>query len=197
MMKLPWQVALMALVLLVPAMAQAQGDSLVKWTYAEAGYMDLDAGSSLNLDLESDGYFIGGSIGFNMVHIIGQYDNTDGDDYEERRYDLGVGWHGLLGARADLYADLAYQRAENKIAAFPSVSESGWLVRGGARWRPIKLFEAEGQLFYQDLGDRNLGAKLRAMIHIWRVAVGLSWTSVDTEIDQSNTAAVFARFNFR
>ena len=102
-----FKVALLSLVLLVPAMTQAQDESLVKWTYVEAGYMDLDAGSVTGVnDLESDGYFIGGSFGFKMLHIIGQWDNTDGDNFEERRYDLGVGWHGLLGDRADIYADL-------------------------------------------------------------------------------------------
>ena len=196
-MKSLWKVGLLSLVLLVPAAAQAQDDSLVKWTYVEAGYMDLDAGDSVAGDLESDGYFLGGSFGFKMIHIIGQWDKTDGDQFEDRRWDLGVGWHGLLGDRADLYADLAYQRQENKISGFPSNSETGGLIRVGARWRPIKLFEAEGQLFYQDLGDRNLGYKLRAMIHIWRVAVGLSWSAVDTQIDQSQAAAVFARFNFK
>jgi hypothetical protein len=30
-----------------------------------------------------------------------------------------------------------------------------------------------------------------------RLAVGLSWSAVDNEIDQSSTATVFARFNFK
>ena len=191
-MRLSWKVALLSLVLLVPATAQAQNDSLIKWTFVEAGYMDLDAGQSVVGDLESDGYFLGGSFGFKMLHINAQWDSTDGDNFEERRYDIGVGWHGLLGDRADIYADLAYQREENKIPGFPSITESGGLIRGGVRWRPVKLFEVDGQLFYQDLEDRKLGYKLRAMIHIWRVAIGAGWRSVDS----NDTATVFARFNF-
>ena len=198
-MKLLSKVMLLSLVLLVPATAWAADESMIKWTFVEAGYVDLDADTGNLVDSKADGWFVGGSFGWKMLHFFADYQDTSGKDYDQTAYDIGVGWNGLLGDKADLYFDVAYTNEEFELtsgiptpASSNKVDESGYFVRGGARWRPIKLFELEGNIFYADVVDSNTGYFLQGMFHIWRVGIGANWTSVSS----NDTIGVFARFNF-
>lgn len=157
------------------------------WTYVEGGYTNIDLD---DLDDEGDGYFVGGSFGLAFFHFFGRFTDNKTDDSDldiERRY-AGIGWHGGVGP-VDLLAEAAYVDAE-----FGDEDDSGYFVRGGVRFRPIKLIEVGGFARYEDLGDLDDDVvwEANALLYIWRLGIGASYETQD-EVDTINA---FVRFNF-
>jgi hypothetical protein len=166
---------LVALVLLAGA-AQAQ---TVRWTYVEGGWttLDPDRGSREN------GWFVGGAfdLGKVPIHLFGEYNDIDRLDI----WKVGGGWHGLLGERADLFADGAFYDADY---------EDGFQVRFGARWMVAERFELNGYLSWVDLdfGD-NKSAAVNGIFNFAKslgVGGGFEWG------DEFSTARAFVRFTF-
>ena len=90
--------------LLAPSLVLAQGES-PKWGYIEAGYTDFnpDEGSS------DDGWFAGGSMNlFKHFHLVAEYNDVGGYTF----WNAGGGWHGLLGEKADLFAQVMWANIE-------------------------------------------------------------------------------------
>ena len=162
-------VALLAL-LAIPGAAVA--DDGINWSYVEAGFNSFDIDE---LDDDGDGYFVGASFGGKNWHVLG--------------------WHGLLGEKADLVGELAYLNAE-----VGTIDDSGYFGRVGARWRPISLLEVGAFARWEDKGDlddvpefdNDVIWELNAMVYLWKFAIGLGY-EMESEIDTYNA---FARFNF-
>src|SRR5262245_47340585 len=92
----------LVLMALSPLPARAEGPV---WTYAEAGYLNVDVD---NLSDSGDNYFLGASFGLKWFHVNGYLTKGDlGPDVEQELWRIGLGWHGLLGDRADLLAEAA------------------------------------------------------------------------------------------
>jgi hypothetical protein len=150
-----------------------------RWTYAEAGWVrsDPDDGS----DTE-DGWFLGGSFAiFRSIHLLAEY--ADLGDAET--WQLGGGWHGLLGDRADLFAEAAYVDAD---------FDEGYRLTGGVRWYVLERLELDGNLTHTDVGDFEndtfgIGA-------IWDLKSRLSVGARFDLGDDGDTIRVFARFYF-
>ena len=121
-----------ALVLLA-GMAHAQ---TINWKYVEAGYggVDPDRGSS------ESGWFVGGAfdLGKAPIHFIADFGNFGDLDI----WQVGGGWHGLFGEKADLFADGTFYDAD---------VEDGFKIRFGVRWMVAKRIEVNGNLFWTDL----------------------------------------------
>lgn len=188
------------LLLAVPQLGFA-GDKPV-YTYLEAGYNEVDIDNLGNANDEGNGAYAGVSIGFfKNFHAFGRYvaNDTDLTNADITTTFVGAGWHGLLGDKADLIGEAAWIDSEIDAGSQGKIDESGYFARVGARWRPIKMFEVGGWARYQDLGD-NTGTPLdsdatfeaNAMVHFWRIAVGLA---AEFE-DDVETYSAFARFNF-
>jgi Ax21 family sulfation-dependent quorum factor len=100
---------LLALALVALPFAAFAADDL-KYTYAEAGYADLDHGTN--------GPAVRGSydIGKSGVYVTGSYAwlDADGvtDDVNVHAHELGVGYHHGIAARTDLIGEVAYRKAE-------------------------------------------------------------------------------------
>ena len=184
-------VALLAL-LAIPGAAVA--DDGINWSYVEAGFNSFDIDE---LDDDGDGYFVGASFGGKNWHVFGRYidNSTDESDTDISRWYAGLGWHGLLGEKADLVGELAYLNAE-----VGTVDDSGYFGRVGARWRPISLLEVGAFARWEDKGDlddvpefdNDVIWELNAMVYLWKFAIGLGY-EMESEIDTYNA---FARFNF-
>jgi hypothetical protein len=161
---------------LLAGTAEAQ---TVNWTYAEGGWanFDPDRGSSEN------GWFLGGasSLGQAPIHVFGEYGDFDRIDI----WQVGAGWHGLLGKRADLFADGAFYDAD---------FDDGFKIRFGVRWMVTRRIEINGNLAWTELDlTDNKGATANAIFDLTKrlgIGGGFAWG------DDFSTSRVFARFNF-
>jgi len=169
-------ILLVTMAAVAAATAQAQ---TIDWKYAEAGWttVDPDRGSSEN------GWFLGGAfdLGKVPIHLFGEFADYDSANV----WQVGGGWHGLLGERADLFADGAFYDAD---------VENGFRVRFGARWMVTKRFEVNGHLSWLDLDfSDNKSAAVGLVANLGaRFGIGgtYEWG------DNFNFGRVFARFNF-
>lgn len=175
----------LATVLMAPGLAMARGEA-PKWGYVEAGYInfDPDAGGS------NDGWFAGGSMQlFKMFHLVAEYDDVG--DYTF--WNAGGGWHGLLGERADLFAQIMWANVD---IADGDVNEDGYTLEGGLRWKIVDMFEFRGQVNRPDYGG-DVGSDTTVEVAGLftflkdRIGVGASYESGDAD-----TARVFGRLNF-
>lgn len=102
----PVKALVFGMVLLALSVLPARAADGPVWTYAEAGYLSVDVD---NLSDSGDNYFLGASFGLGWFHANGYVTKGDlGPDIEQELWRIGVGWHGLLGERADLLAEAAY-----------------------------------------------------------------------------------------
>ena len=176
-------VLVLMVVLLTPALAMAQ-DEAPKWGYIEGGWIDFDPDDGVS----DDGWFAGGSmkLGKNF-HLVAEYDDIGLYSF----WDAGGGWHGLLGEKADLYAQVVWS---NITVDEDDIDESGYEIQGGVRWKIIKWFELKGQLnwvdYGGDVGDETTG-EIGALFLFGRFGVGLDWETGDNE-----TTKAYFRLNF-
>lgn len=135
-------VAALCVSTLTPA---ADGDKpKPKWSYVEAGYMDFNPDNGLS----DNGWFGGGSAGIAMFHVFAEYDDIG--DYTF--WNAGFGWHGLLGDPADLY----FQAQWNDVQVDSSnVSDDGYEVSAGVRWKILKWLEVKGQANWADYSNAS------------------------------------------
>ena len=172
----------------VTGVVYAQGPN---YTYVEFGYGDAEIDSTV--DVSGDVWFIGGSFGLKNVHFFGRYAQIEFDlDIEETSWGLGVGYHGLLGEKADLVAELSY--VDGEIDSFiVDFDDTGYLASAGLRWLPIPLVELNGfvdRVEYDELGGET-SYRASAILNIGPFGLGLGY---ETE-DAGDTAVAFFRIN--
>jgi len=111
-------------------------------------------------------------------------------DLDVNDWFIGGGWHGLLGEKADLFADLAYIDSERG-----PLDESGYFGRIGVRWRLIKMLELGASTRYQDVGDLDDDVvwNANAILYVWKMGIGIA-AEISDDIDSYNA---FLRFNFK
>ena len=170
-------------------LAVAQSDKEPpKWGYVQAGYIDFnpDAGVS------DDGWYGGASFGFlKNFHVFAEYDDVG--DYTF--WNAGAGWHGLLGDPADLYAQVKWNDVKVDSAS-GSVSDDGYEIGAGVRWKLIKWLEVQGEVNWADYdqsGD-DVGGKVGVLFTFLgdKLGAGASYELVN-DADQ---ARAFVRWNF-
>ena len=170
------RILLVVAVVLLAGTVQAQ---TVSWRYVEGGWatIDPDRGS------REDGWFAGGSgdLGKVPIHIFGEYNDLG----ELAIWQAGAGWHGLLGKRADLFADGAFYDADY---------DDGFKVRFGVRWMVTKRFELNGYLAWTELDfSDNKSAAINVRFDLTKrfgIGGGVEWG------DDFSTGRIFARFSF-
>jgi len=102
--RLVWRTVIICAVFVAASMA-AQA-SAPPWIYVEGGYLVNDPDE---FSETGDNWFVGGMGGGKMWHVFIEYQNGDFvDGVDNENWEVGLGWHGLLGERADLVADVAY-----------------------------------------------------------------------------------------
>lgn len=172
----------------------------INWTYVEAGYLGVDINDigGTTFDGTGDNIYLGGAFGLKSIHILGQYANGEAaTDIDLTEWQLGVGWHGLLGEKADLLGELHYLDTEYKYTVTnDKLSESGYKLDVGVRWRPIGLFEVNGYINYYGTDaykGSETSVELRAILQVWRIGIGATYEKA-SDIDQYTG---FVRFNFK
>jgi len=165
------------LLILGSAISNVKADD-PRWGYLEAGWVrdDPDEGDSEN------GWFGGGAFSFKRLHFFGEYRVPGAFEV----FEVGGGWHGLLGQSADLVAEAAYVDYD---------FDEGYRVSGGFRWLITDDFELNAYLNHIDVGDFENDT----------VSVGAHWEFMrrwalggEYEFgDEADTARVFIRFYFK
>jgi hypothetical protein len=178
--------ALLASALLVTSALAAEGP---RYTYVEAGYVDLevDNDSSFGGDLDGDGFAIGGSLAVtDMFHLFTDYSDIDLDadnfavsaDYSQ--FAIGGGINYAMSDTVDLVGRLAYLDAEVEVDTFGSADESGYGLYAGVRDMVMPAWEVSGGIAYSDLGDGIDGTSfslgtLYSLTEVFAVGAGLSF----------------------
>lgn len=175
-------------ILFVCGVASAQDKPAPKWTYIEAGFIDFSPDEGVS----DDGLFAGGSIGLlKMLHVFAEYDDVG--DYTF--WNAGIGWHGMLGEPADLFAQVQWNDVEFDSES-GDASDDGYEVGVGVRWKVIKWLELKGEVDWADYdqsGD-DVGYQVGALFSFLgdRLGVGANYEIVDS----NDTLRAFARWSF-
>jgi len=169
------------------AFAADEGPS---WKYVEGGYLSIDTD---DLSASGDNYFLGAAFGGSWWHVIGYFSNGDlGPGAQLQLWRVGLGWHGLLGDKADVVGE-AYYVDQSVDTSGSSPSDTGYRITGGVRWVPIKLFELDGFVNYNDVSSSSeVSYEARAILNVWRLGFGAAYEKFD-DADQWNG---FVRFTF-
>ncbi len=129
----------------------------ISYNFIEAGYqeIDVDGGFFGGLDIDGDGYGVGGSFELNENWFIGaSYSKADfdyGADYDEVM--LGAGYHVPISDNADFYGMISFINAEASIDGLGSADEDGYAATIGLRGMISDRFELNGRLSYVDFGN--------------------------------------------
>jgi len=177
--------AMVGLMVLAGSTAFAQAPN---YGYIEGGYLNVDPD---NFDDSGNAWYAEGSMGlFRNFHVYGRYLSGDyADNVDLSLWKFGAGWHGALGEKGDIVADVTWtdQEIENE-------SDDGVGVTAGVRWRFIKWFEADGFVHWTDYGDAGStdSYEARAIFDFWRIGIGAA-----AELSSDDTRYnAFVRFNF-
>ena len=151
----------------------------INWKYIEGGVGRVDP----DWATAENGWFVGGAfdLGKIPIHIIADFGNFD-------RYDtwqVGAGWHGLFGDKADLFADGTFYDVD---------VDDGFKIRFGVRWMVTKRIEVNGNLAWTelDLGDAKAiaGNAIFDLSKRFGIGGGIEYG------DNFKMYRAFARFNF-
>jgi hypothetical protein len=171
--------------LLVPCITIAQ--EAPRYTFVEVGFIDFDPDAGISDD---GGYAKGSLTIFKNFHLLAGYDSVG--DYTF--WSAGGGWHGLLGEKADIFADILWNDQEFDTGTL-KVSDDGYKVAGGVRWNLFNWLELKGQVNYLDLdtGGDDTSLEAEAVASILKGKLGLG---ANVEFGDNDTLRVFGRFTF-
>ncbi len=173
----PKTIAMVVGAVLVLAVGASQAQS-PNYSFVEGGWwrFDPDGASS------EDGLFLGGSAGlFGNFQVFAEI----GDAGPIDQWQIGGGWHGLLGKAADLVAQGVF--LDNDLLG------DGLGVSVGIRWMVLERLELNGFVNYASLDSSETSGELNG---IWdfakRFGVGAGFEGGD----DARVLRAVVRFNF-
>lgn len=169
----------------------------LSYSFIEAGATRLDLDT---IDDDADTYYGLASIGlFNHFYGFLGYENqsVDFDDASTDLWSLGLGAYISLTEQLHAVADAAWLYSELDGDTI-SEEDSGFKVRAGGRWRPIKLLEAEAHAIWYELDDSLMsddsfvGFDVGGRVHLGPFSVGAMYEMMDDD----DKVGVNGRFSF-
>lgn len=175
----------------LPAVSLAEAPS---YTYIEGGFIDVSIDKGNSFDFDDDGFFVGGSYGGKHFHAFAEFQEIG--DFDS--WNVGGGWQGLLGEKADLVAQITFQNIEVDLGGFPGIADvddNGTVVSVGVRWQLLKILEINGFISAPDFDDieDDFVLDVNAILTFGKFGIGAGWESSDEDRD---TARVYARWMF-
>ena len=149
-----------------------------RYMYVEGGWIHEnpeDSGAD-------NGLFLGGSASTRRFHFFAEYQDPGSVEV----WELGGGWHGLLGRRADIVAEAAYVDID---------SAEGYRATAGVRWYVAERLEIGGYLNRFDI--RSFENNALSVEGVWDLTKRFSIGASLLFGDESDTARAFARFYFK
>ena len=177
------------LTLAAPAIADGPNYNYIEGSYQR---VTLDDGF---IDIDGDGFGIGGSVGIaDNWQLIGGYNSTDFDfgiDLDQLL--IGGGFHTALTPNTDFVANLAYIRLDAS-ALGQSFDDDGYAASIGVRSMVSDKFELAGFVQYADLSDSGNDTSVRG--EAWysftqSFAVGLNVGTADDVLTYGIGARVY------
>ena len=107
-------------------------------------------------------------------------------------WSAGGGWHGLLGEKADLFAEILWDDVEVDTGA-GDVSDDGYEVSGGVRWNLLQWLEVKGQVNQVELDESDTTVELEGVASFLKGRLGVG---ANLETGDNDTLKVFGRFTF-
>jgi len=140
----------LALFLAAPAFAETPS-----YSFVQAGYQSVDLDAGGGLDVDGDGWALGGSfeIGEDFFAFASYSDTGFDFGIDLTQYQAGIGWHTGVSDNTDFFARAAYVSAEIDAPGFGSADESGYGIGIGVRSNVTDLIELYGEISYVDLGS--------------------------------------------
>lgn len=140
--------------------AMAVAADQINYTYIQGGYQAIEFD---DLDVDGDGFGIGGSFGVtDRVFLTADYATYDLDfGIDATEYGLGIGASLPLSQQFHLVGELGYVEAEVEVDGFDA-DDSGYALGGGFRWKASPVFELGAMLNYADLDDSGDDTSLSA-----------------------------------
>jgi hypothetical protein len=203
------------LVLGLGARAAAPKYSFIELRYAVL--VDVDLGPS-DPDLEAsfdngNATSLNVSYGFEAFQVFAGYETTSTDydltsggipagsvEVERDSWEIGGGWHGLLGEPGDLVINWGYtnQRDLTEGRGGDNNTFQGFFADIGIRWRIVKPFEINGFARYGDLDE--IGGyhsyEINALGYIGRLVLGVGYDLVrPVDLGDESKANLFVRYN--
>ncbi len=132
----------------IPMMSSAEEP---RYTYLEGGYQAIDLD---DLDVDGDGFGIGGSLGItDRVHLKAAYSDLDLDfGIDVSSYELGIGGSLPLSEPVHLVGEVGYTKSELDSSIIDA-DDDGYFLSGGFRWMASPQFELNAFINYVDLDD--------------------------------------------
>jgi hypothetical protein len=174
---------------------EVSGDSPLSYTYVEIGATEYSIDDIGGSDEDVDTYYARASLALGFLYVFGGYETQDLDfeDTDSDLWRLGVGAHLGLMRNLDLLGEVAwlYNDVSSDLSQLDE-SDSGYEIRGGARWLAMEWsrggLELDGNLLYVNLDNRlgseedDVGVELGARLHFLEfLSVGGMYTMFEDD----------------
>ncbi|MGD2167678.1 MAG: hypothetical protein PVF63_06185 [Gammaproteobacteria bacterium] len=171
----------LASTLIIPSLASAE----FSYTTIDAGFIDVDFNPGL-IDLDGDGYRIGGSYSLNNQFFVhGAWEDQSFDlGIDGHVLELGGGYHYSFTSDLDFVATASLVQAEVSAGGL-GVDDDGIQIGGGIRARLADAFQIEAMLDWVDFdnGGSDTGVSLKGRYYFNdQLAIGLE-TDLDDDFD--------------
>jgi len=143
----------MSIAMLAMCAAPALAEEL-SYSYIDLGYEAVEFDVAPGLNVDGDGFAIGGSFeGGDSWNVIAGYGSTNFDfSVDLNEFIIGAGYHTPISDQVDFVAELAYVGIDVEVLGTSVLDDDGIGASVGLRGMMSDVVELSGSINYVDLG---------------------------------------------